>query len=130
MTSPLDHIAEVVAWLAATDIDALELSGPGGRIRLHRGGEPIAGPDAAHAEASGAVVTSSGFGLFLLAHPLHETPFVRRGDRVFAGQVLGLLKVGALLLPVRAPHGGVVKAFVAPDGLPVGFGDPLIALAP
>ena len=130
MTSPLDHIAEVVAWLAATDIDALELSGPDGHLRLRRGGEPAGEPEAAQVEASDDAVTSSGFGLFLHAHPLHETPFVRRGDRVFAGQVLGLLRIGALLLPVRAPHGGVVKAFAAPDGLLVGFGDPLIALAP
>ena len=75
-------------------------------------------------------MTSSGFGLFLHAHPLHETPFIRRGDRVFAGQVLGLLRIGALLLPVRAPHGGVVKAFAAPDGLLVGFGDRAMILSP
>jgi biotin carboxyl carrier protein len=38
--------------------------------------------------------------------------------------------VGALLLPVRAPHDGTVKALVAPDGKLAGFGDPLVELSP
>jgi biotin carboxyl carrier protein len=33
-------------------------------------------------------------------------------------------------LPVRAPHEGVVKAVIAPDGSLVGFGEPLIELSP
>jgi acetyl-CoA carboxylase biotin carboxyl carrier protein len=130
MTSPLDHIAEVIAWFAATDIDHLELTGRDGHLRLRRSGEPAAPPEAPIAEAGEDAVASSGCGLFLHAHPLHETPLVRRGDRVVAGQVLGLLKVGALLLPVRAPHEGVVKAVIAPDGSLVGFGEPLIELSP
>jgi acetyl-CoA carboxylase biotin carboxyl carrier protein len=46
-----------------------------------------------------------------------------------AGQVLGLLKIGALLLPVPAPRAGVVKTVLATEGSLVGFGDPLVALS-
>jgi acetyl-CoA carboxylase biotin carboxyl carrier protein len=61
---------------------------------------------------------------------LHETALVRPGDPVAGAQVVGLLKLGALLVPVRAPRKAVVDALLAADGSLVGFGDPLLALSP
>jgi acetyl-CoA carboxylase biotin carboxyl carrier protein len=138
MTSPLDQVATIGAWLAATDIEKLDLTGPDGHLRLRRGGKPPAvpardGPEEAVAGPRGGsmgdAVASPGFGLFLHAHPLRDAPLVRPGDRVMAGQVLGLLKIGALLLPVRTPREGVVEAVLAAEGSLVGFGDPLVALS-
>ena len=134
MTNPLDHVAEIAAWLAATDIDCLELTGPAGHLRLRRGGEPevtaVGTGDGPLAEDETVAMPSPGFGIFLHAHPLHETPLVRAGDSVAAGQVLGFLKIGPLLVPVPAPHEGVVSAIVAQDGALVGFGDPLFRFSP
>jgi acetyl-CoA carboxylase biotin carboxyl carrier protein len=134
MTTPLDHVAAIAAWLAATDIDYLELAGPAGHLRLRRGGEPdvTAGGtgDGPLAEDETVAMPSPGFGIFLHAHPLHETPLVRAGDSVAAGQLLGFLKVGPLLVPVPAQHEGVITAIVAQDGALVGFGDPLFRFSP
>jgi acetyl-CoA carboxylase biotin carboxyl carrier protein len=138
MTSPLDQVAAIGAWLAATDVEELELTGPDGHLRLRRGGKPPAAPardgsdEAVERLRDGSgedVVASPGFGLFLHAHPLRDTPLVRLGDRVTAGQALGLLKIGALLLPIRAPRRAVVEAVLATEGSLVGFGDPLVALS-
>jgi acetyl-CoA carboxylase biotin carboxyl carrier protein len=139
VTTPLDHAARIAAWLAATDIDALELTGAAGHLRLRRGGRPAVTPDEPASDGIGEVpaveaghdaVPSPGFGLFLHAHPLHEAALVRAGERVTAGQVLGFLRIGALLEPVRAPRDGVVSAVLAPDGSLVGYGDPLFELSP
>ena len=138
MTSPLDHADEIAACLAATGIDELELVGPGGRIWLRRGGSGAApgvdGPGgASRSRVAGPgreVVASPGVGLFLRAHPLREDPLVRVGDAVAAGQALGLLRIGPLLVPVAAPRPGVVGAVPGPDGSLVGFGDPLFELEP
>jgi|SoiMethySBSTD1v2_1073268.scaffolds.fasta_scaffold812186_2 acetyl-CoA carboxylase biotin carboxyl carrier protein len=134
MTSPLDHVGEIAAWLAATDIDCLELTGPAGHLRLRRGGEPevtvVGTGDGPAAEDDTVAMPSPGFGIFLRAHPLHETPLVQAGDSVAAGKVLGFLKIGPLLVPVLAPHEGVVSAIVAQDGALVGFSDPLFRFSP
>jgi acetyl-CoA carboxylase biotin carboxyl carrier protein len=134
MTNLLDHVAEIAAWLAATDIDCLELTGPTGHLRLRRGSEPevtMGGTgDGPVAEDETIVMPSPGFGIFLHAHPLHETPMVRAGDSVAAGKVLGFLKIGPLLVPVPAPHEGIVSDIVAPDATLVGFGDPLFRFSP
>jgi acetyl-CoA carboxylase biotin carboxyl carrier protein len=69
-------------------------------------------------------------GRFLHAHPLQDAPLALPGKRVRAGQALGLLQVGMLLIPVTAPRDGVVAAIVAADGALVGFGDRLVDLRP
>jgi acetyl-CoA carboxylase biotin carboxyl carrier protein len=133
MTNPLDHIAEIAALLAATDIDCLELTGPAGHLRLRRGGEPEVASggtgDKPGAEDETVAMPSPGFGIFLHAHPLHETPLVQADDSVAAGQLLGFLKIGPLLIPVPAPYDGVVSDIVARDGTLVGFGDPLFRIS-
>jgi acetyl-CoA carboxylase biotin carboxyl carrier protein len=68
--------------------------------------------------------------VFLHNHPLAAAPLVRTGERVDAGQTIGLLKIGPLLLPVAAPQAGIVGGVHAADGLAVGYGTPLVDLYP
>jgi acetyl-CoA carboxylase biotin carboxyl carrier protein len=68
--------------------------------------------------------------VFLHCHPLAATPLARIGERVGAGQTVGLLQIGPLLLPVTAPQAGIVDSIHAADGLPVGYGAPLVELHP
>jgi acetyl-CoA carboxylase biotin carboxyl carrier protein len=68
--------------------------------------------------------------VFLHSHPLAAAPLVRIGERVETGQTVGLLKIGALLLPVAAPQVGIVDRIHAADGLAVGYGTPLVDLNP
>jgi biotin carboxyl carrier protein len=49
---------------------------------------------------------------------------VRKGDAI------GLLRIGALLLPVLAPHDCVIADHLAEDGVVVGYGAPLFRLRP
>ncbi|EWY36195.1 hypothetical protein N825_29510 [Skermanella stibiiresistens SB22] len=128
MTSPLDHVADIAAWFAATDLDILELTGPAGYLRLHRGGDPVIGTEPPREPTAGIeaqTLPSPGFGHFLHAHPLRETPMVEPDERVAAGRLLGFLRVGVLLVPVRAQRPGVISAILAADGALVGYGDPL-----
>ena len=123
---PHRHVGQISAWLAGTDIALLELRGPGVSLTLrqHHGtvaAEPPSGLD---------TVTAASVGVFLHSHPLHEAPLVRIGERVRAGQTLGLLRIGALLLPVPAPRPGIVaRVLVAHDAI-VGFGTRLFELLP
>ena len=82
MTTPLDHVAAIAAWLAATDIDELELTGPDGHLRLRRSTEPeattrrspAAPPVLDSSPPAAEIIVSPGMGVFLHAHPLSETP--------------------------------------------------------
>jgi biotin carboxyl carrier protein len=134
VTSPFNRISELAALLAAAGLDELELVGPDGRVLLRRGADGAAAPvsveDEAAEDAAFEVVASSGVGHFLHAHPLRAQPLVAPDDAVVAGQPLGLLRVGTLLLQATAPRDAVVARVVAADGALVGYGDPLVELWP
>ena len=120
-------IARLSAWLAASGLGELELSGPGCHVRLRHDGGVVTEVD--HVVAV-RVVTSPSVGWFLPAHPLCDTPIAPIGTLVEAGQPLGLLRIGALLLPVMAPVAGVVADFLAAPGAVVGYAAPLVELHP
>jgi len=133
---PLKHVGQISAWLAGTDIALLELRGPGASLMLrqHHGRVTLdLGENAACVERPlGAAdrVTAASVGVFLHRHPLHEAPLVRLGERVQAGQTLGLLRVGTLLLAVPAPRPGIVAAMPVAHNTAVGFGTCLFELLP
>jgi acetyl-CoA carboxylase biotin carboxyl carrier protein len=136
MKSP-EQVRELAAWLAATDIGLLELRTPEGVLRLGRDsqrGREIVQLDAKDEgmplAPQACVAAAPSVGVFLHAHPLHAAPLVRAGEHVCAGQPMGLMKIGALLLPVRAPCSGVLIALLVPEGEPVGWGTPLAELQP
>lgn len=125
------ELREIAGWMAAADIGFLELRMPGATVRLGRCGEQVVARDERpRAAATVDTVTAASVGVFLHAHPLATAPFVRAGSDVQAGQTLGLLRIGALLLPVSAPRAGTVAALRAEDGATVGYGAPLVDLQP
>ena len=134
MKSPA-QVRELAAWLAATDIGLLELRTPDGVLRLGRGGGRGSGIVQLDAQEEGTppappscVAAAPSVGNFLHAHPLHAAPLARPGERVSAGQPVGLMQIGPLLLPVHASQSGVLIAFLVPDGQPVGWGTLLVEL--
>jgi len=134
----IDELQQLSAWIAATDIGLLELRGPEGHLRLRHDGTRVevveddapATQEVLRAEAPRVVATADSVGVFLHRHPLHEAPLARPGATVRAGQTLGLLQVGALLLPVPAPHDGRVAGTLVAHGTAVGYGTALVELQP
>jgi acetyl-CoA carboxylase biotin carboxyl carrier protein len=135
----ISDIPQIAAWISEAGIATYELTGPDFRICLRRsiqartlGAVPAgSGHDAADSDdALPDVVVSPGVGHFLHAHPVHETVLVEPNEPVTAGQPLGLLQVGPILLPVVSPRDGIVASVIASDRALVGYGDPLVALKP
>ena len=121
-------IRQLAAWLAAADIDFLELQGPDVQVRIHREGataateEPL--PQPSHA------VRAAGLGILLDHIPGRGTPLVSPGMDIHAGDLVALLQVGPLLLPVRATRDGQAGAWLAAPGSTVGWGTPLLSIEP
>jgi acetyl-CoA carboxylase biotin carboxyl carrier protein len=129
------QIQQIARWLAATDIGLLELRGPGHTLLLRNDGaavECVEQDEGAPTDASAApeplTVTAPSLGVFLHRHPLRAEALAAPGTAVQAGQVLGLLQIGSLLLPVPAPADAFVIEALAEHGAVVGYGTPLFAL--
>lgn len=121
---------QLAAWLAGTDIGLLELRTPQGTLRLGRQGDDVVVLPEEALETEALVVHAPSLGVFLHSHPLATAPLVRAGQRAAAGQTLGLLKIGPLLLPVTAPQPGIVERICVDDATAVGYGTPLFELHP
>jgi len=133
MRNPLDHVDELCAWLAATDIGLLELKGPTGTLRLLHDGSSVtiqAAPEAAQSHAGALVVRARAVGIFLDHHPLCERAVAPIGAEVVADAPLGFLQVGCLLTSVSAPQRGMVTDVLVEHGKVVGYGTPLFELQP
>jgi len=126
-----DDLAEIAAAMAAAGIARFELDGPDVHLVLGRGTALVPEDASATNESAEVIaVTAPGVGTFLRAHPLHNRPLADHGETVAAGQAVALLQVGALLVPVASPAGGVIVDAAAEDGTLVGYGDRLFDLSP
>lgn len=124
----------LVRRLQASDVSDFECEGPDVfvRLRFTRGTvvpaaalpAVVPGPD-----TQAVVLRSSSIGRLVLAHPLSDLAALAPGDRVEPGQLVGLLRVGDVLTPILADHGGTVERVIGEEGALLGYGDGVIALA-
>jgi acetyl-CoA carboxylase biotin carboxyl carrier protein len=73
-------------------------------------------------------VTAPLVGTFYVAAEPGAPPFVQPGDRVDAGQTIGIVEAMKLMNPVTAGHAGEVVEVVAGNGEPVEYGQVLVRL--
>jgi acetyl-CoA carboxylase biotin carboxyl carrier protein len=67
-------------------------------------------------------------GTFYRARSPEEGPFVREGERVRPGDVVGLVEIMKTFSEVTATNEGLVDRFLVEDGDPVDAGQPLVVL--
>jgi len=133
-SSNSDRVRQLSDWLSTTDIARLELRGPGESICLQREGGRIVvaqdEPAPAPVDAPSVTATAASVGVFLHRHPLRDAAIAEIGTTVRRGQIVGLLQIGALLLPVTSPCDGVVAAMLLAHGATAGYGARLVELHP
>jgi len=133
-------IAELVrlaGWLDEENIKSIEIFSPGRSLRIVMEGRigglgPTNRMASAHVGANGdpLAVPARTPGVFLAAHPCRTEPLVQSGAKVAAGDIVGLLKVGHILIPVAAPRDGIVTRVLAAPGTTVDFGASLVEIRP
>jgi hypothetical protein len=128
-------IAFLTEALTEAGVSGLEISWPSGQLRIVIATGNEAGIDVSVTSrlASTAqplvVVKAPMAGHFYPGSPSRSAT-ADRLPSVFAADILGFLRVGPVLLPLRAGRAGILtKQLAEPDAL-VGFGDPLFEIEP
>ncbi len=144
-----DLIRRLAALLEETGLSEIEYEAEGQRIRVGRGGGPVAAGPAEPAPAAasaagpapgappgappldeeavpaGAVISPMVGTVYLAAEP-GAPPLVKVGDKVTEGQTLLIIEAMKVMNPLAAPHAGTVTQILVSDGQPVEFGEPLL----
>lgn len=138
-------IRQLTAWMSAGGIDLLELTTPETSLSLQRDapvdsisrastslppGSPRQEP-AAHEPLEGAryyEVTAPSPGLYLDRHPLSAKPLVTAGASIEAGQLVGFLQIGSLLLPLRSARAGRIVSLPRTPGDTLGYGSVVVCV--
>ncbi|MBB4480545.1 acetyl-CoA carboxylase biotin carboxyl carrier protein [Rhizobium etli] len=126
-------IAFLTDALTAAGVAGLEISRPDGQIRIVISGEGGAriGSSEATLRAPGSppvVVKAPLAGHFCAEHPAAAATPQTLPRAVSDADLLGFIRVGHVLLPLRAGRSGVLTSLLAEPGALVGFGDPLFEI--
>jgi acetyl-CoA carboxylase biotin carboxyl carrier protein len=88
--------------------------------------EPTAPP--VDSKPAGMPITSPMTGIYYASPSPSSPPFVKEGDAVSAGQIIGLIEAMKVFNEVPAPTSGTVVRITVESGQLVNLGDPLIYL--
>ena len=127
----IEHIRQLLSWMADAQLTRLELTGPNNALHLYRNADrpprPIPHTTAAPNNETCCVIDPS-IGHFRRSHALRETPESEDGVFVSKGSLLGYLQIGLLYQPLYATQAGYVRAALCPDGQLVDYGTALFML--
>lgn len=82
----------------------------------------------AEAKPTGMPITSPMTGIYYASPSPSAPPFVKDGDAVSAGQVIGLIEAMKVFNEVPAPTSGTIVRITVESGQLVNLGDPLMYL--
>ena len=84
--------------------------------------EVLSCPDAGH------IVSAPMIGTFYSSASPGDPPFVQPGDRVEAGQTIGIIEAMKIMNEIASDRNGVVAEILAANAQPVEYGSPFLRL--
>ena len=133
----IKKIRELVDLMEEKDLLTLEYGQDDKYISLTRntGVQTVAAPQVAAPAAaatpvaktpSGKLETSPMVGVFYSAPSPNDPPFVKVGQKVKAGDTLGIIEAMKIMNPLEATQSGIIEEILVSNAEVVEFGQPII----
>ena len=134
----IEKIRTLIALMEESELVNLEISSDDEHISLTRHYDapaptmmaaPAAGAVPAAAKAAvkaGSVETSPMVGVYYSAPSPNDPPFVKVGQKVQAGDTLGIIEAMKIMNPLEATQSGVIDEILVDNSEVVQFGQPVI----
>ncbi|OPH37978.1 acetyl-CoA carboxylase biotin carboxyl carrier protein [Moraxella equi] len=133
------QIRELIELMEEKDLASLELGNDGSYVHLTRNvavqtvampqmsAPASTAPTAPTPKApSGKVETSPMVGVFYSAPSPNDPPFVKVGQKVEAGDQLGIIEAMKIMNPLEATQSGIIEEILVSNADVVQFGQPVI----
>ncbi|MGP4715091.1 acetyl-CoA carboxylase biotin carboxyl carrier protein [Psychrobacter sp. T6-6] len=137
----IEKIRTLIALMEESELVNLEISSDDEHISLTRhydapvpammaaptaGTAPTAAADAKPAAKAGNVESSPMVGVFYSAPTPNDPPFVKVGQKVQAGDTLGIIEAMKIMNPLEATQSGIIDEILVDNSEVVQFGQPVI----
>ncbi|MGR3899481.1 acetyl-CoA carboxylase biotin carboxyl carrier protein [Psychrobacter sp. 1176_08] len=137
----IEKIRTLIALMEESELVNLEVSSDNEHISLTRhydapaptmmaapaaAGAPIAAEAAPAAVKAGSVETSPMVGVYYSAPSPNDPPFVKVGQKVQAGDTLGIIEAMKIMNPLEATQSGVIDEILVNNSEVVQFGQPVV----
>ncbi|TKW61288.1 MAG: acetyl-CoA carboxylase biotin carboxyl carrier protein [Blastochloris viridis] len=136
----LDQLAK---WLEGTGLEEVEIESHGTRLRLRKPGVAVAAVAAAPVQAAMPAATAAKVetpadnanafkspmvGTFYRSSSPDAAPFIKEGDKVSAGQTLGIIEAMKTMNQIEADRAGTVTKILVQNAQAVEYGQPLFII--
>lgn len=136
----IEKIRTLIALMEESELVNLEISSDDEHISLTRhydapaptmmaapaaGAAPIAA-EAKPAGKAGSVETSPMVGVYYSAPSPNDPPFIKVGQKVQAGDTLGIIEAMKIMNPLEATQSGVIDEILVTNSEVVQFGQPIV----
>ena len=136
----IEKIRTLIALMEESELVNLEISSDDEHISLTRhydapaptmmaapaaGAAPIAA-EAKPAGKAGSVETSPLVGVYYSAPSPNDPPFIKVGQKVQAGDTLGIIEAMKIMNPLEATQSGVIDEILVTNSEVVQFGQPIV----
>lgn len=137
----IEKIRTLIALMEESELVNLEVSSDDEHISLTRhydapaptmmaaptaGAAPIAAEVAPAAVKAGSVETSPMVGVYYSAPSPNDPPFIKVGQKVQAGDTLGIIEAMKIMNPLEATQSGVIDEILVNNSEVVQFGQPVV----
>ena len=136
----IEKIRTLIALMEESELVNLEISSDDEHISLTRHYDapaptmmaaPAAGATPGPAEAkpagkAGSVETSPMVGVYYSAPSPNDPPFIKVGQKVQAGDTLGIIEAMKIMNPLEATQSGVIDEILVTNSEVVQFGQPIV----
>lgn len=138
----IEKIRTLIALMEEKDLVNLEVSSKNDHVSLTRHYEtpaptmmaapaPVAGtpPAAANAKTdvkAGSVETAPMVGVFYTSPSPNDPPYAKVGQKVQAGDTLGIIEAMKIMNPLEATQSGIIDEILVDNSEVVQFGQPVI----
>ncbi|MBA6245325.1 MULTISPECIES: acetyl-CoA carboxylase biotin carboxyl carrier protein [Psychrobacter] len=134
----IEKIRTLIALMEESELVNLEISSDDEHISLTRhydapaptmmaaSAAPAAAVEGKPAEKAGSVESSPMVGVFYSAPSPNDPPFVKVGQKVQAGDTLGIIEAMKIMNPLEATQSGIVDEILVDNSEVVQFGQPVI----
>ncbi|HXV30888.1 MAG TPA: hypothetical protein VD840_11200 [Sinorhizobium sp.] len=131
-------LEKIALWLENAGVGSIEIETEDGRLVRIVAGEDATSRDAGHDPAASAATEPPRVrpaaapiaGHVLPVHPARDAAEATIGASVVPEQIIGFVRVGPLIMPIRAETAGTLDACLVEPGDLVGYGDTVFLIEP